>query len=73
MLEAIGFITTILAVIGCRLNNNRHIVCFYVWMISNTLSLGLHLYAGMWGLTCRDAIFFILCIDGIIKWRKKAQ
>ena len=71
MMEFIGVITTCLAVLGCKLNNDKLVACFYVWMVSNLLSLGLHWHCGLWSLMCRDAIFIALGIEGIIKWRGK--
>jgi nicotinamide riboside transporter PnuC len=68
MIEIIGIITTILAVAGVLTNNRRLRVCFLLWMISNALTAGIHAYMGIWSLLVRDAIFFVLAIEGWIKW-----
>ena len=69
MVEIIGTIITIIAVSGVLLNNHRRRECFYLWLVSNALSAGVHLYAGMYALTVRDTIFFCLAIHGLIYWR----
>ena len=46
------------------------IECFYLWMVSNTISTAIHVNAGMWSLTVRDIIFLVLAVHGIYSWRK---
>lgn len=69
--EIVGVISTIFAVIGVMTNNRRLRVCFLLWMVSNVLSGFIHGHAGIWSLFIRDAIFFVLAIEGWIKWRRK--
>ena len=71
MIEIAGMVSMVLAVAGVILNNRRMIVCFYFWMISNMLSAWIHLDAGVYSLLARDVIFFILAIEGLIKWQKE--
>ncbi len=71
--EAVGWTVTIIAVTGVILNNHRRRACFAVWMVSNLLSAGLHIHAGMTALAVRDAIFFVLAIHGLICWSKKTE
>ncbi|HSW63963.1 MAG TPA: nicotinamide mononucleotide transporter [Dissulfurispiraceae bacterium] len=73
MLELIGAIAAALAVAGVLLNNRMRRECFVLWMISNGLSLLLHLEAGMWALSVRDVIFFALAIDGWRRWGKRQR
>jgi len=73
MIELFGTIATVLAVTGVLLNNRRRINCFYLWLISNSISAALHAYIGLWSLCVRDVIFFVLAIEGIYHWRKKPQ
>ncbi len=71
MINLFGIISTILAVAGVVANNNRKAVCFYFWMVANTITCGLHVSAGVgeyWPLIARDIIFFILAIDGLRRW-----
>jgi hypothetical protein len=35
MLEAIGYISTVLAITGVIFNNRKMRICFYIWLISN--------------------------------------
>lgn len=56
-IEIIGTIATMLAVAGVYLNNRRLRACFAVWLVSNALSLLIHLQAGIYSLCLRDAGF----------------
>jgi len=66
--EMLGMTATALAVAGVLLNNRRIIACFGLWMISNVICLVLHSSAGMVSLAIRDAIFFVLAIEGFMRW-----
>ena len=70
MVEALGIIGTVLAVAGTVLNNQRRRACFYVWIVSNIITLIVHVQAGIWSLAARDAIFLVLAVDGLRRWRK---
>lgn len=70
MIEFLGTIATVIAVVGVLLNNRRMRVCFAVWMVSNAITFGIHAAAGIWSLAARDAIFFALAIEGLYRWRK---
>jgi nicotinamide riboside transporter PnuC len=70
MFELIGTITTVIAVYGAWLNNRANKVCFLLWIISNTLSGGLHFHDGRFSLVVRDMIFLILAVLGYLKWSK---
>ena len=70
MIELIGTAATILAVAGVLANNRWVRACFLVWMLSNLLTGTIHAYTGIWSLLVRDVIFFVLAIEGYIKWGK---
>ena len=69
--EIIGTIATIFAVVGVITNNRRLRVCFLLWLVSNALSGAIHAQAAIWSLMARDAIFFVLAIEGWFKWGRK--
>jgi len=71
MVEILGTIATMLAVLGVVFNNHKLIACFYLWLLSNAITAGIHLDAGIYSLLIRDLIFFGLAIEGIYRWRKK--
>jgi nicotinamide riboside transporter PnuC len=73
VVEFISIIGTVLAVLGTVLNNRRRRACFWVWMACNLLTLPVHVYAGLWSLAARDVLFFILAVDGLIRWSKKER
>ena len=66
--EIFGIIATILAVAGVLLNNRLDRNCFYVWIVSNCIVLGIHFKSGLWSLAVRDFIFIVLAIEGLIRW-----
>ena len=67
--EIVGTVAAILAVAGVLLNNRKLRMCFILWMVSNALSAGIHACAGPWSLMLRDVVFFVLAIEGWIKWK----
>jgi nicotinamide riboside transporter PnuC len=71
MIELIGTIATVLAVVGVILNNRHKIECFGFWIASNLQSALIHLHTGTWSLMARDLIFLVLAIEGIHLWRSK--
>ena len=73
MIETIGIIATILAVAGVWLNNRQRIACFKLWIVSNALSLIIHIATGIWTLAVRDAIFVVLAVQGYRMWKRKGQ
>ncbi|KKN55616.1 hypothetical protein LCGC14_0580880 [marine sediment metagenome] len=66
--EIIGIIATTFAVAGVITNNRRLRLCYLLWLVSNGLTGGIHVHAGIWSLVVRDAIFFVLAIVGWFKW-----
>jgi nicotinamide riboside transporter PnuC len=70
MIEIIGLVITVIAVAGVVLNNKRRIECFYLWLFTNAVSGGIHLYVGVYSLALRDLIFFALAFHGILCWRR---
>jgi nicotinamide riboside transporter PnuC len=70
MIELVGWATTVLAVWGVLLNNRRKRVCFVLWLFSNALSAAVHICLSVWSLAVRDAVFFVLAVEGLILWGK---
>jgi len=71
MLEVLGIIVGVLAVTGVLLNNRMKIACFFLWIISNSMSAYIHSRTGPWSLYARDVVFYILAVEGLWLWRKK--
>ena len=70
MIEIIGTIATVIAIVGVVANNRKLRWCFLLWFFSNALCLYIHVSAGIWSLAGRDAIFVILAVEGYILWGK---
>lgn len=70
MIEAIGAAATAIAICGVVLNNRRRRSCFVLWLVSNSLTLAIHVAVGVWSLVARDAVFLLLAVEGLYRWRK---
>ena len=70
MIEVVGILATVIAVVGVMLNNRKSSWCFSLWMISNAITLSIHVSAGIWSLAARDLVFLILAVDGLKRWTK---
>ena len=73
LLETVGWSATFVALVGVYLNNRRRRACFVVWLISNAMTLGIHVAIGMWSLAARDVSFFVLAIHGWMLWGRNAE
>lgn len=77
MIEFFGSIAVMFAVAGALLVNRGVRVCFYLWVISNSMLFVVHLWAfragaeGMVSMMVLDAVFLVLAIEGWVKWKKK--
>ena len=67
----ISWITTALALIGTVLNVKKQNLCFWFWLVSNTLWLIYDLYSGLWSRAILDAVQWALALWGIIEWKKE--
>ena len=47
--------------------------CFWLWMVSNAISAGIHIHCGVWSLAVRDIVFFALAIWGLRQWSQKQK
>ena len=70
-IEIISAVATVIAIAGVILNNNRRRECFILWLGSNSLTMAIHLYSGLWAMSGRDAIFVYLAVRGWMMWSKK--
>lgn len=73
LVETLGAVATTLAVAGVILNNHRLRFCFVLWIVSNAMSLAIHLDAGIWSLAARDGAFWLLAIHGLWRWGRETQ
>lgn len=77
VIEIFGYIAAGLAIFGVLLNNRRMRICFYVWMVSNAMSIVMHVWAlqsgadGMVPMIGRDVVFLVLAVEGAFKWKNK--
>jgi nicotinamide riboside transporter PnuC len=70
MIEFIGTVSTILAIIGVILNNQKLWPCFVLWIFSNALTGWIHYRKRVWSLLARDIVFLALAIQGLWMWTR---
>lgn len=73
MSDWVGYLATVLAVIGVVLNNRMDRRCFIVWTVSNLICLWIHAGAEIWSLAIRDVVFTVLAVDGWRRWSGKVS
>ena len=71
MIEIIGVVSTVIAIIGVLANNRRLRWCFLLWLISKAMSMAIHVDTGIWYLAVRDAVFFVMAVEGWFLWGNK--
>ncbi len=71
MIELLGLIATVIAVVGVVANNRRSRVCFCFWLLSNGMTAAIHAHAGIWSLFARDVIFMALAVEGLFLWSRR--
>jgi len=67
--ELTGWAAMAIALVGVWLNNRRRRACFVMWLVSNAITFGIHVAAGMWPMAARDGAFFVMAIHGWWLWR----
>lgn len=65
------WIVTIISLIGSVLNAKKSKWCFYVWILANVLWLIYDIHIGLYSRAALDTIQTIICISGIIYWKKE--
>ena len=60
----------VFGLLGQLLVNRRLIRGYYFWTTSNFVLIVLQASLGMWVLAILHCIYLVLCIEGMIKWRK---
>lgn len=64
---------SLIAIAGVILNNNHRKSCFYLWILSNAVFGGMHIFLQCYSLAGRDFVFLILACHGLYKWSKYQQ
>ena len=66
----LGWITTILCLIGSVLNAKKIILCFYFWTAGNILWLYMDICNGYYSRAALDVVQGVITIWGYIEWAK---
>tara|TARA_R110000824_G_scaffold399188_1_gene604230 strand:- start:1025 stop:1243 length:219 start_codon:yes stop_codon:yes gene_type:complete len=70
-LSLFGWIVATLSVVGVVLNIYKSRWCFYIWTLTNFSWMMIDYNAGITSQSALNALYFLLAIWGIIKWREK--
>ncbi len=65
----IGWIITALSILGVVLNIYKMRTCFYIWSVTNFAWMIIDWRAGLYSQSALFAVYFVLAIWGIIKWK----
>ena len=70
-MEYIGWVATVIAMIGVVLNARGSIVCFYVWLLSNGYYTVVNVLSGSYSQAALFAFNLIMAVYGIYCWKRK--
>lgn len=59
-----------LGLIGTIHINHRKIKGYYFWLGSNLLAVPVLAYAHLWWMTLLFTAYFVLSVDGLLKWKR---
>jgi nicotinamide mononucleotide transporter len=62
--------TTVLSFIGQWLLAKRVFDNWYIWIAADVIDIGLYAWKGLIFVTIMTAVYMVLCVMGIMKWRK---
>ncbi len=67
------WLTSLAALIGVVLNIRRHVGCFYIWTVTNTVWVYADLAHGLYAQAALMSVYFVLSIYGIASWSHRSQ
>ena len=62
------WLTAAAALVGVALNIHRHVACFYIWFVTNSVWVIADLRHGIFPQAALQAVYVALSIYGIVKW-----
>ena len=73
MLEILTWILAILSIVGNVLNAKKKIVCWQLWMVVDTVWVGIFLYRHEYAEATMFIAFIISCFYGLRQWKKSPK
>jgi nicotinamide riboside transporter PnuC len=70
-MEYIGWIATLIAMIGVVLNARHNIICFYLWIGSNSYYTVVNVLSGSYSQAALFAFNLVMAVYGIYCWKRK--
>ena len=66
-------LTTVLSLIAQYMLTRKLLENWYVWMTADVIYVALYIYKGLYLTTVLYGVFFVMCIAGILHWRRSER
>ena len=70
---ALHWVVAVAALIGVWLNIHKHISCFYVWVVTNSIWAYVDLRHGLPAQAALQSVYAVLSIYGIVSWSRSKR
>lgn len=64
-------LTTVMSLVAQYMLTKKQIENWYVWLSVDVIYVGLYIYKGLVLTAVLYAIFFVMCVVGLVEWREK--
>jgi nicotinamide mononucleotide transporter len=72
-MSALYWITSAAALLGVWLNIRRHVACFAIWSVTNSVWVWADLEHGLYAQAALMAVYFVLSLYGLWKWSARKE
>ena len=69
MIDIIGWLLTLGAIVGAILNVRKNVLSFYIWNVTNFGFIVLNFYLAHYYLVAMFAVYFAISVYGVCQWR----
>jgi nicotinamide riboside transporter PnuC len=69
-MEALNWISVVIAITGAVLNARKNIISYYFWVVSNAMIIVLNLMQGRYDMVALFSVYLCICIYGLLNWRR---
>ncbi|PSH03227.1 MAG: nicotinamide mononucleotide transporter [Acidobacteria bacterium] len=66
-------LTTVLSLTAQYMAGRKLLENWLVWIVANTLNIGLFVFKNLYLNSCLSAFFIVMCVAGYLHWRKTQQ
>lgn len=69
----ITWLLTLISLIGMIFSVRQKVLCFYIWLVADTLWFILDYTCGVYGRAVLDFVQIALAFWGIVEWKKESN